>query len=273
MPNEIDNYEIDATNSAEAYHSVLTWIDSVPDPKVNLPRVDRMQAVSPVLKLDRLVKQPEIAAAFATLPQTSFDPLILKRLKPLALAVWHQANLINDQNTLESQAKLPAALAEEATKMRNRLLSLVNYYLSDDPAIAPRLAGIKSGNGYLDLASDLKRLGVLIAEFRSRLELDPRNYTATCSEDATQMADRIIVALNSNNPVKQQRTQLYNRLWQLLCFYYNEVCATGSWLFRNTSLADRFVSLTLAVRKTKPRKANDNDDESKDEKKDAADAD
>ncbi len=262
MPTDDRLDDFSMIDTTEAYNSVMTWQGEVRLPKTHAPRLNRQKAASHALALCNLLKEPQVAEAFEALPERFFEHAQIERLHPLALALWHQGNLVNDQKALKSYAKLPAPLAKSATELRNNLFQLVTYHLSHEPEAKAVIASIKSGTGYIDLASDLSRLASLVKQFKEKLSRDPLYYTETCADEAQSYSQRILTLLNSTDNNKQANVQLYQRLWDILFYYYSDICTAADFLFRRSPLADRFSKLGTLLRKShKARKDEDSDGE------------
>ncbi len=265
MPLPYKQPEMEYVDNQTAFNSVMEWYNEVKLPPTAAPSLNRMRAITHTLALCKVLREPEIAEAFAGLPERYFDGAIIERLYPLALAMTHQANVMSDQKALSTNARLPTDLVNEASSLRNRLYSLIQYYLGEDATIAAKLASIKSHTGYIDMANDLARLANIVEDHRDLLKQDNIKYTPTCVEDARRCQQLILSTFSMVNQSKKQNTVLYNRLWNIMYFYYTEICTTGSWIFRRTLNADRFASLTTLMRNTSKAKDEDEDENATDE--------
>mgnify|MGYP000550098582 CR=1 FL=1 len=54
--------------------------------------------------------------------------------------------------------RLPLDLIDQATELRQLMLTVCEYHFRDDLRLGRQLSDIRAGSGYLDLAEDLQRL-------------------------------------------------------------------------------------------------------------------
>ncbi len=261
MPEDDLSVELELLDMKAAHSEVMSWQESVELPNQSPPHLNRQKAVSHVLSLCKLLKIPEVAHRFTLIHDELLDHRIADRLHPLALALIYQFNLVKDIKSTFSRGKLPPKLVEEASEMRSRLMSMVSYNLEEDPVAMVKISKLKSGTGYLDLASDLGALALIIQEYEEILSQDHRKYQPDCASEAQKMQQRILTLLNDNRIHEQNQINLYYRLWSILYFYYNEICSAGNWIFRRTEWAQRFQTLATRIRKDNVNKRKDKDEE------------
>lgn len=129
------------------------------------------------------------------------------------------------------------------------------YNLDHLDDVAARLASIRARTGYLDLAHDLARLSGLYLEHAPVLAMDVRHYQASDAATASKLAQAIYQVLGDGLPSDAPYWREYlGRAWTLLVVTYDEVCATGRWLFRARNGKTRFPSLYTSGRQPRRRK-------------------
>ena len=69
------------------------------------------------------------------------------------------------------------SLVTKATTLKARMMKVVEH-LGDHEVAGPRVAAIRAGNGYLDLANDIIALANLYTTYRANLAGDTKDYDA-----------------------------------------------------------------------------------------------
>jgi hypothetical protein len=211
--------------------------------------VDVQRAAITACAVGRWIKQPEVRARFASLPAKEFKVAQVDDLESVALAAWHITIELLTAGSGSSEAMLPISLVEAATAVKQRMLALLEYYLSDHPLDSKEVASIKAGTGYADLASDLLRLAKLYHKHAAAVALDTKHYVATDAHDARKHGMAIVKLLGDARNVDEKAwTDLLARSWTLLNTTYDEVSAAGEWLLRHEGGAERFPSLYVSGR-------------------------
>jgi hypothetical protein len=222
---------------------------------------DINKAVVVAASVGRMVKQPEMRAEFAALPATRFDVQHVDRLESAALATWHASLALRNATALTSGAKIPDTVVAEATDLKQTMMKVLDYYLGQSTDVYNILADIRGGTGYVDLASDLARLAELYQIHAPVLAVDTVRYKATDREDAGRLAQAIHQVLgDGQHSDARYWTDYLARAWSLLVITYDEVSATGRWLFRHEDGETRFPSLYAIGRQRRSRSPDQNDD-------------
>ncbi len=245
-----------------AYNRTCEWIFNEPEPGYTPPLVDKSKAVTACMELENLIQDPMIDQAFKSLPPALFDARILTRFPDLTQSLWSLGNQINAQAVMESHTRVPQAILDEADGLRDRLFEMVKYHFGNEPAIAQLLTELRRNVGYMDLAKDLERLAGVVEDRKEDLVHDKRHYDENCASDARRLAREILKSLNATDTDKIKRAHLYQRIWKFTAFYYAEIYQTGRWAFRNSPVAERFVTMASIVRKSsrKSKPANSGDE-------------
>ena len=231
-------------------------LEKIPQERLSAPRADVSAASSFVLSeiVPRLA-DPALLARLKSVPAAEFDASAIADLEPAAqAALWTQGRLASAE-AQESGVRLPLTLIDEATSLRARMLKLADYHLGEKPQAKAELDDIRSGQGYLDLAEDLRRLAVLYRSSHETLRLDTRFYRQEDAETAGKLSQRIVSELRPQGP-GQAREQAW-RAWALLVERYEEVAAAGRFILRRQGGETAFPSLYTASRAQRRNKKPD----------------
>lgn len=210
---------------------------------------DLYKAIVVAGAVGRAVRQPEVRAEFARLPAECFDIAHVDRLEMIAQAACYAYMQRLDAEALHTGVTLPAPMVAEATAVKQRMLKVLEYNLDRLDEVTLRLADIRPRRGYLDLPHVLLRLAVMYQEHAGALAADVRRYRADDAVTAGRLALEIEQVLGDGLP-SEARTwaEHLGRAWTLLVVTYDEVSATGRWLFRRRNGKARFPSLYTAGR-------------------------
>jgi hypothetical protein len=243
----------DPKRAAAAFDRLKPRLLEIPEKDIGTILVDLQVAAPVVLAVAELCATPKVRRLFDLLPDEVFDSSHLDELANLAWAGWYlRVQHLTALASLKG-AQVPANVVTTATERKTRMLLVLEYFVGDDESAGPELASIRSGSGYLDLASDLTRLAALYAVHVKDIKGDKKRYHATDEADARADAATIIKHLGAPSKSAEKWMSYQLRLWHLLRISYEEVAAAGSYLFRHETLASRFPSLFTATRKP-PRK-------------------
>jgi len=195
---------------------------------------------------------------FELLPRELFDISHLDDLETLALACWHAANELEALKASESRAKLPADLVEQARQLESRMQRCCEYHLGDDPVYGPKLAVLRAGSGYGDLASDLAGYAEIEQAHHELLNGDRKYYRATDAADALRLSMQILRLLGEAMTKEQKAAgDDLQRRWTLLSRGYEEVAVTGRWLERSNPAVDRLYPSLIAVSRRPSKRAGE----------------
>jgi len=235
-----------------AYQRLHPRIDSFAAERLGPPRADVRTAASFVLSdtVPRL-KDPGLQARLATLPKSEFDHSAVADLEAAAMAaLWAQAQLA-EADAAQSTARLDVTLVQEATQLRGLMLDVCSYHFRDDGALLRQLEDIRSGQGYLDLAEDLRRLAGLYRSQHERLKHDLRFFHTEDADAALLLSQRIHSELRTTTP-QAARLRTW-QTWALLVELYSEVARGAHFLLREAGLTA--FPLLHSTGRTTPRRA------------------
>ncbi|MCU0682129.1 MAG: hypothetical protein MUF34_07730 [Polyangiaceae bacterium] len=222
--------------------------------EVETPRLDLELAAMAALNVARIVHDPSLVERFRLLPEGEFDRASIDRLEPLAWAAWqaHRAHQIASVST--SGAVVPVALVEAATELEKRMQRCVEYHLADHPEAAAKVAFLRAGSGYRDLAGDLMGYAELYRAYADELTHDRKQYRESDADEAVRLATQLFETLALAPGGLGQAVSLRDRAWTLLSQCYEEVAAAGRWLLRHEPKVDSlFPSLHAAGRSPQVR--------------------
>jgi hypothetical protein len=205
------------------------------------------------LDVDRMCQKAAVRERFGSLGPKAFDISILDQLGPTAKAVIHSRIALREQTAVTNDAKLPLDLAEKAFKVREAMLDLAAYHLKSDPPGAARVADIRLGTGYFDLARDLERLANLYEEKRPILSKDPY-FDAGHIQQARELVKQIRAELGAGEATRQNEAlDDASRAWTVFVQTYEEIAAAGRFLWRKEGGDEMFPSLfAFKVSRSRP---------------------
>jgi hypothetical protein len=234
--------ENDITQARAAFEAMLPRFRALPADQVSAPNADVGAVAIAVVPVARFAAT--LRPRFAKLGD-EFDPTLVDDLEPLARAARYAHTLDESARAVRpSEARVSLDLLESGTEVRRRILSLVGYWLDDDPKVRPEIDAIRAGHGHVDLARDLNRLAALHRRHDATLRADPRHYRPDDAAVADHLAERIFNELGLAPAGGPDTADTLARAWTLLRRTYDEVAATGRWLLRHQPDADaRFPSL------------------------------
>ncbi|HWN67572.1 MAG TPA: hypothetical protein VNM90_08020 [Haliangium sp.] len=250
---------IDPSKARLAFEEMLPLLST--QTELRRANTDMDKAVVVAASVGRMVKQPDMLAEFAALPGHRFDVLYALRLESAALAAWHAMLQARNAAAMTSGVKIPDDVMAAATHLKQTMLKVLDYYVGHLPGMFLLLGSIREGTGYVDLASDLARLSDLYQAHEATLAVDTVRYNATDREAAGRLAQAIHQVLGDG---RHSDARIWSehlaRAWSLLVSIYEEVSATGRWLYRHEDGETRFPSLYAVGRQRRSRRPDQRDE-------------
>jgi hypothetical protein len=123
---------------------------------------------------------------------------------------------------------------EDAQSTRDRMLRVLEYYFADDTTHGPKLAIVRSGTGYQDLANDLEILADFYQDSTVEpvITRDPMHYRAADVASARELASSIFASLGLGKQGDAQRwAEATQKAWSLLSRAYEKVRQAGQYIF------------------------------------------
>jgi hypothetical protein len=246
--------------AAAAYAQVEAELVALTDDAVETRRVDAVAAAGKARKMaDEILADAALVERFRKVAASGeFAMRSLERLATYGLALWHAAYQ-QGSTTPAGRRNLPEALRAKARTVRERMQKLVEYHFGahpDEATVVANLVAMRSDRG---LAQVLVGFADLYARHPAVVTTDATYYRPTDAANARSLAQEIRDALDADPAHWGARTA---RAWTLLVRAYNDVQATGLWMFRATPVegARRFPSLIAESRAPARRTAAKTDD-------------
>lgn len=161
----------------------------------------------------------------AELPRETVD-----RLDPAGWALWYAAQEREKADAVASDAMLPAWIVDQATELKYRMAKVVGYNVGERRDAAAKVAHVVSGNGYLDLASDLGGLADLYDENAAELAKDQKYYASADAPVARRLAGQIVTLLGQHGDAG--RADAVDRSYALVNSLYLDIRPFAHALFR-----------------------------------------
>ncbi len=218
------DFAYDSDEGAKALAALRPRLDAIPPEEVATNRIDVSVAAYAALAVARFVQSPDVRPRFAALPKDAFDMAVADDLGQTCFAALFSITEAQAEGALDTEAKLPPAIAAEATELEKRMQTVCEYQLSDDPQIAPLLAILRPGTGYRDLLNDLKGYVWIYEKRPEAVKADSKNYRPGDLKRAKEMIGIIGLAFSdAMSPKAWQAYDTYLRVWTVLEESYDEV--------------------------------------------------
>ncbi len=248
----------DPAAAKKAYEAMTPRMAALARDDLALLNVDAQEAAIIALSVARFLAEPEPSARFALLDAKIFDPAHLGDLATIALTVSHAYVELQSARAQTTEAKLPVALVDAATEVKERMLECVEYLFKRHAVLSREVASIRLGTGYRDLASDLIRLARVYEDNKATVEKDPLNYRSTDAAEARTHAHKILSTLGEAQSAEEKRcVAALTRAWTLLRITYDDVQAAGLFLYRREEPEEKFPSLYASSGGGRPKKAKE----------------
>jgi hypothetical protein len=200
------------------------------------------------LKTHKEATKDDLLPIIKKLPPESFDLGQLERLRLAGEAADYVYHRLIDARSIsdDSLTKLPKALVEDSTVLRDVMFKVGRFYLDHLKGAKELLDDVEKGRGYKDLSSDLERLAYLYETHADLLAADRTIYKPEDAKRAFNLHAQIDTALGEQRASNIRHwTAQQARLLHILRETYNDVAATGRWLLRKDEAAaeKRFPSL------------------------------
>jgi hypothetical protein len=153
------------------------------------------------------------------------------RLRQLAHALFFLDQRARSFVAIRPAKRLDRDLLAKALAVRDRMLRVLAYHAHDEPLMQAEIASIKTGTGYMDIASDLARVAVHYTTHRERLERERVQYDPADENLARGIANEILKAL----AIPEDRTilDLRARAYTMTARVYTRLKEAGDFIFAN----------------------------------------
>lgn len=249
--------EHDAATGKASFDRVRSTLSAIPADAITQPNMDLQSAAMAALVLVDRARHGERSARFALLPAALFSASTVDDLEHMANAALHVEVEALRETAANTNVKVDAAIMQQATELRDRMVKTAEYNLGHKDSVARELADIRLGTGYLDLANDCARLAALYTAHQSDLAIDKRFYDAADAALAASLAGTIRGEFRAAASRAGQYGELRPRVYTELVRLYNEVRAAAHFLFRaEPNVLDEFPPLRAAAVGSTTRRAS-----------------
>lgn len=250
---DADTPVFESDQAKQAFETIRAELEALPQFSLITPRVDLQKAAAITHSIARRDLASPRRERFEGLSNLAgFEFSTLERLITLSLACWYARARQLEALALRQRAIVRPEVATQATELRARMLRVLEYHFHNGGSVAERLAFIRSGAGYQDLANDLYALAELYEtpSVRDVIQEDTRHYDESDMSLAREVADQIFAGLGlRDDDDAQVWTSMAQRAWTALLAAYDEVRAAGRFLFRDEpTVGEDYPSLITRTR-------------------------
>ena len=155
-------------SGAEAFEELRTELETVSKLSLSSPNIDVQLAAAFAHGLAIRDFEPQRRARFDSLSIAGlWDARSLESLPTVALATWYSRRQFEQVDAVAQDGRIPDETVREASEVRLRMLRVLEYHLFEHAGYGPRLAAIRSGKGYQDLAKSRTRFLPAVTGYRS----------------------------------------------------------------------------------------------------------
>jgi hypothetical protein len=240
-------FDLDAGESA--LKQLEAELRALPQSELLLINADPQDCAMAALALCDVARDPARLARLRELPASILAADIIEQLELTAWAMWYAHVKLQTETAQAQRARVDAETYEASGKHLQKMLKLIEYHVGHVPEVAAELAGIRSGIGYQDRASDLVRAASLFDIHRSELAGDTRHYHEDDGKVARRHAETILESIRASmGKSAAEWSDLRTRAWSRLTRQYNELKSAGEFVFRDQpEQRDLFVALRQVV--------------------------
>lgn len=214
--------------------------------QVGPPNVDCSYAAIAAMALVLHLETPKIAATFAKMAPDFMGEATPALLRTLAQTLFYLETRTRTKEATTSGMRVDLALVTRGVEVRDRMLRVLSYYFEDDALMNAELADIRSGQGYVDLASDLARVATHYTQHAAVLTADKKHYDPQDQVLARGISKEILSALQRG--ADDSIVDLRNRAFTRLARVYARLKAAGDFIFSESALdLGMFPALRQAV--------------------------
>lgn len=220
--------------------------------QVGFPNCDAIQAAGVAFALAETIESPRCKSSYEQVPATLLGDATVDNLRTYAQALVYLETRVRSKEATSNEIRVDPNLVNEGIALRERMLKVLAYHCDHDPVMRVELANIRSGQGYIDLASDLGRLATHYFTHRAAISVDKVHYVATDEDRASDISNKIVTALHT--AADTSLTDLRNRAWEKTLRTYSKLKAAMDFIFADSPFdLATFPSLRHAVMQSMPR--------------------
>lgn len=242
----------DPTVGERAVNQCKTALFLLAPSQVGFPNCDSIQAAGVAVRLADTVESPRYKPSYDQLPAALLGDATAEDLRTYAQALLYLETRVRTKDATSNEIRVDPELVNEGIGLRERMLRVLSYHCDGDPVMRVELADIRSGQGYVDLASDLGRLSTHYFTHRAAISVDKVHYVAADEDRASAISNKIVSALHAATDTTI--TDLRNRAWEKTLRTYAKLKAGMDFIFADSPMdLATFPSLRHAVVQAMPR--------------------
>lgn len=240
----------------KCFAEVRDALAAIPEEKVAGPNLDlEAVAMAGLVLVDR-ARKDDRAAFLAKLAPAFIEANLIDKLETTCLAAQYIVDNAATEGATEETYKVDAALVEQATATKKRMIKTIEYNLENVDSVRREVDDIKLGTGYMDLAQDLSRLAKVYDGLHGKaLVHDKVNYRATDKADARTQAEAIRKQYRASKSKERDFDKMRPRAYAEVQRLYNELRDAAQFAYRHhPEISDEFEALRTAVGVVNSRK-------------------
>ncbi len=238
---KVNEVPTEYTGSAEKLAMVREKLDALKAGEVRWFHFNALATVTSSIRVWQSYSA-DTALFATTFTPLGFDAAALSDFPLRIAAFWYTD--IELAQALKPRRSLPKEVVDEAKPLHGKLASAALYLFKNDPTLAPQIALIREGSGYLDTAGDLVRYASL---FKSQWESVKNRCDITESDlaSAEKLGPVMLEGLTAV-PAEElvAKKDLRSRAAEYLCRGADDIRDAAAYVFRKTPAAlSRYPSL------------------------------
>ncbi len=220
--------------------------------QVGFPNCDAIQAAGVAMALADHIFSERCKPFYDQIAEPLLGEATVPMLRTYAQTLFYLETRARSKIATSNEIRVDGALVSEGVEARERMIKVLAYHCESEPDMRVELASIRSGTGYVDLASDLARLATHYYTHRETIAVDKVHYKAADEDRARGISKEIVEALHaaSDNTI----IDLRNRCWTKVLRVYAKLKAAMDFVFIDSPIdLATFPSLRHAVMQAGPR--------------------
>ena len=241
----------------QAFDLLQPRMNQIPEKDLTRPTVRLGNTALAVLALIDTWNKGGWRNRFETFSATGYWDFDNYETLPLAArALWHVQYKLREKRVLATEANLPEDVASRGIDLRARMRHVCEFLFRGSPSLSSKLAYLRGGTGYVDLAHDLLGYAELYRDNLALVRTAPIHFRDDDMEQAVKLAHTILALLTVKEPREAAQWVNYqSRAFTLLRNCYDQVRAAGLFLGRDEPAIDKvFPSLYTLAKKSKSKK-------------------
>lgn len=248
--------EAQVSEGQRAFDALVAKLEAVAERDRVMPNVDLQDAALATLAIAERVADPSLAERVEKQVKAGeFARDTIERAQQYAWAAVHIRRKLVLAADTRSEAKVSKSLADESAAVVERMRRVCDYNLDDLDGLAPVLAHLRLGTGYLDRANDLEEYAALYREHHAVVSKDSKHFRATDEVDALRLSAALYRALGVRaDDAEHDWSALQSAAWPTLLELFTALRRIGVYLSGGDESA--WPTLVTAARAMGRKSAN-----------------